>query len=331
MKKIKENTAFSGDSEKSDEDETYELVLSNLVEHFLLSNLVHGQKATLKMNPEKVKEISKSWKMPFSDIDGIDLAERFLKATKGDLEAINILYNKKIYNLAVYHLQQSIEKTIKAYILWSGKIKPIDLLSNDGKARGHDGLKLILRMLNESMNEYEKLKNELGITEEIIPRELKKELHKANREAKDKDHSAGTFHIEELRNWLSFTNNLVIRIVKSDAEKSKEILISSLGKNTVLDSEEERKLELQMKKLENQIINGTSRALNLLILGNIMFSHESSTRYPGKEGELSPEKYLPENMELVRYTLEIKEYVEHELISVEHLLRERRDELEADP
>ncbi|MEM3908054.1 MAG: HEPN domain-containing protein, partial [Nitrososphaerota archaeon] len=46
-----------------------------------------------------------------------DLAMEFLKCAKEDIEATKLLYEERLIPLSVYHLQQAVEKTTKAYAL----------------------------------------------------------------------------------------------------------------------------------------------------------------------------------------------------------------------
>lgn len=49
-------------------------------------------------------------------------ARSFINSAKNDLKSAKVLYDAEIYPTAVYHLQQAVEKFVKAYVLvffWS--------------------------------------------------------------------------------------------------------------------------------------------------------------------------------------------------------------------
>jgi hypothetical protein len=46
----------------------------------------------------------------------------FLNCAKEDFESAKILYGHEIYSLAIYHLQQCVEKIWKSFLLFNGII-----------------------------------------------------------------------------------------------------------------------------------------------------------------------------------------------------------------
>lgn len=73
------------------------------------------------------------------------LEKKFILSAEKDLESCKILYHEPIYSLAVYHLQQAIEKTTKAWVLYLGVISEKQL-----KEIGHKTPKAFLELLENS-------------------------------------------------------------------------------------------------------------------------------------------------------------------------------------
>lgn len=57
--------------------------------------------------------------------EGLQDAWRFGKMSEADLKAADLLYNNELYSLAVFHLEQSIEKIVKSFLLSFGIKKTI--------------------------------------------------------------------------------------------------------------------------------------------------------------------------------------------------------------
>lgn len=88
-----------------------------------------------------ISELTKKFGKPPSQ-GQIREAQEFLDLARQDLMSSRLNYDAKIFNLACYHIQQSVEKTAKAYYKLLGILK--------GKAirkTGHDTPELFLRMV----------------------------------------------------------------------------------------------------------------------------------------------------------------------------------------
>ena len=73
------------------------------------------------------------------------LEKKFILNAEKDLESCKILYHETIYSLAVYHLQQAIEKTTKAWVLYLGVI-----IEGQLKEIGHKTPRAFLELLENS-------------------------------------------------------------------------------------------------------------------------------------------------------------------------------------
>lgn len=106
---------------------------------------------SIKINPEKVRQILDFLFLNLPDIieslnkdidyEQIEILE---SKSKNDLKLAKIAYDIKDYGNALFHLQQSVEKTVKAYGLLLG------IINNPKDEIGHKTPKVYLKMLRFS-------------------------------------------------------------------------------------------------------------------------------------------------------------------------------------
>jgi HEPN domain-containing protein len=90
---------------------------------------------------EDISKLTKKFGKPPSQ-RRIREAQEFLDLAHQDLTASRLLYDAQIFNLACYHIQQSVEKTTKAYHKLLGILKDKAI-----RGTGHDTPELFLRMI----------------------------------------------------------------------------------------------------------------------------------------------------------------------------------------
>lgn len=84
-----------------------------------------GKPRSKKINPylfEKILE--RTEKYAKTSIENKDIAVKWLDISKNDIQITKILYEKKYYAGAVYHLQQAFEKLAKGYYILTGRMSP---------------------------------------------------------------------------------------------------------------------------------------------------------------------------------------------------------------
>lgn len=71
-------------------------------------------------------------------------AKEFTKFAEDDINSAKILYTNKIYPTAIYHLQQSVEKLVKAYMIYYSILNHKNL-----KSVSHDSPKAFLKLIEK--------------------------------------------------------------------------------------------------------------------------------------------------------------------------------------
>jgi tetratricopeptide (TPR) repeat protein len=214
-----------------------------------------------------------------------------------DLEASEILYNKGFNALAIYHLQQSIEKITKAYFLYSSLIKLENLKSGNDSIRHitpkaltlslkdldfRKNVELLFKVsnldkkdLDKDIKNMEKLiekqENLAVITSSEINHLLKdfniryKMIKRVN--MRELRYKAGLFAVSFLNNIQKFFGN------KGEIDKLRSALED-------------------FKKLPKKQIELNFLLMNLYVFSLISFPHFAYTRYPKEDkSDLEPEDY----------------------------------------
>jgi len=209
-----------------------------------------------------VKEFLKLFKKKkiriYTDKEIFDYAQKLIKCARIDYEVSKVLFKqkKKEYSAILYHLQQTIEKLVKAETILR---KSIDI--NELKEVSHKSPKVFMiglekAMRNREINSF--LKNK-------IPKDKLKEANKYLYNPKKIINSTK----EELLDVLNFyeilkNSGIIPEIYEEARQKIKAV-----------------KLELNMDKNET--------FMNLYFLSWITFPYSEITRYP--DGKIKPYEY----------------------------------------
>ncbi len=214
-----------------------------------------------------------------------DFTKELLFLAWTDLISSGILYRRKLYNQAVYFLQQSLEKTTKAEYLRDGTL-------NIGSIKKDLGHKSYLAFNKDCLNDFielakhkEKTKNNLPHIKDFFENQFQKGKNK-----------------EKANLILSFLPEKILKnLIKNLGHRSKE----KIGNLKIIGSD-----FLKKKEKEKYII---SLREELWILSQLLSIHESLTRYPNKE--LNPSDYN-KNIPLIKIFPEIH----HKLMDILSIL-----------
>lgn len=223
--------------------------------------------------------------------DQIVIAREYLEIAKTDLKSSRLLYEYKIYNNAIFELQQAVEKVTKCFCL-NIKVNKNYLFSLDdlkGK-EGHNSLEFLIKIIDKYIIALEKLTS--------IDVNLKSTLLSLLKERRDAmKYINGKETREEIIRELKGVNNF------SDISLSQFKGALTIFGPKKSDEEIEKEFQLlNVKVNNNELLNQLNKfILPLVFLGAITFKHECSTRYPfdfiDNQGNINynikPEEYKP--------------------------------------
>ncbi len=230
--------------------------------------IIDSLKKAFPQNQEVTKNIEAIFDLfagekPFApDSDTHKLGIDFLNEVTRDIRSCKLLYSKKLYPHAVYHLQQAIEKSIKGYVLLEGYFKITELreitthqspLVLMKAVLEKTGIKKLAEISDDTM-----LKNKIEDAEATIANEGKRiEIAKTSKEEIKRLYSR--------REEYQKTSNLIAQLLNNGL------------------------VNIGISPLPASLFQNISAIVTIMILAIITFPHESYTRYP--DGKLTPNDY----------------------------------------
>ncbi|WP_338376073.1 HEPN domain-containing protein [uncultured Flavobacterium sp.] len=270
----------------------------------------------------------------------MSISNRLFETAIQDLNSAEILYNSNHYNLALFQLQQSVEKFVKSFGIKTGIIKSEDI----ARKINHLPHKVFSQLYQKQIEELSELANTpLFISDMIPPHQRGKSKRKENLE-----------NLKGLHYKITNVELLKIKEIPTDQIESFIEGAYSLDKEPIFDDEElfsnfkddivktnkhfieYFKGNKSIKTLSEDLINKSNEiAKNKVIthkretireskfayicyvwinLSLMTSPHEQSTRYPSTINDESPQnvytinhniiKHIPEFIELMRRTIE---------------------------
>jgi HEPN domain-containing protein len=206
------------------------------------------------------KLVEKGWAVP--DPETWTLGLQFLDEAKRDTKSCRLLYSKKAYAHAVYHLQQSVEKAVKGYVLIEGFYNANEIK----EIVTHESPLVIIKALTEKTGmKYDAVKRN---DKETLSKIRDAELIMSNEEKRMDMAKIGTPAILAALNDIEGFHRLTDGIVKEINPKLKTEGLRSLS-------------DLDIRKF--------NVPTDLLVLALLTFPHWSYSRYPG--GRITPVDY----------------------------------------
>jgi len=291
------------------------------------------------MNPQQLKENSEQ----------IKICKKWLSIAKSDFEATKNLYGHKNYPQAVFSLQQSVEKTIKAYGIFMG-IKEGDLKNKFS----HDTLKIYEHHLNgfleksksfsDALKTHPELKS-IPMLNELDCDNLIVELNDAKDEFKDIKSNAEeiTRTTRKVESYINRANKLFkneqdsikklfeIKLSEMQFNKIKKFMhtninqISKLKKEELPELKEIDKLtpeyfERLFRETFSYLVKALSVYVALLYLNLIVYNKISSTRYPENK---TPQQVYNLNSPIIKKFKCIQKIHQKCLINIDYILNEQ--------
>ena len=209
------------------------------------------------------------------DLSSLDTARKYLAAGEADYRVVNLLFQQGELALSVYHIQQAIEKAMKAFCLSVGDVTIGELLT-------HRTPQPLLKIIGERPgSEMISVLNSLG----------------------NRDYKTAITQVKKLVN--SGQQQLAKLPMKSSARvRGIEVLIkvadALLTTHPLLEQKEKEVKTIFAEYLPEykesivtySLVKFGQAAGQCYILGVLTFPHESYTRYPG--GFLEPQDYTQE-------------------------------------
>lgn len=95
----------------------------------------------------------------------MNISERLFQTAIQDLNSVEILYNSKHYNLALFQLQQSVEKFVKSFGIKTKIIKPEDI----ARKINHLPHKVFTRLYQNQIDELSKYSGTPLLIPDMVP------------------------------------------------------------------------------------------------------------------------------------------------------------------
>lgn len=256
----------------------------------------------------------------------MSIAKRLFETAVEDLKAVEVLYNSRHYNLAVFQLQQSVEKFVKSFGIYTNAIKPEDM----GKTINHLPHKVFTKLFENQISELSKRREKPIFIADLIPPHLRD-----NNDVKDKlDDIKGLYSevkkaetrrheillLEELQQFIngaetlddepSFDEEKLLEDLKIDFVKTNEHFIDYFKDNENVKSISEELIKnsheiAQNKLAEYKLDQIRSKKFNYISyvwinLSFITSTHQQSTRYPSAINEDTPNTLYDENNVIIQ-------------------------------
>ena len=171
------------------------------------------------------------------------LAREFLDIAHQDLKSSRVLYDAGIYNMAAYHLQQSVEKASKAFYVILGVLDYKEI-----RKTSHDAPELFFKMVEiPGIAEFAEFTKDVSGTEMVTDTSEARSVLST----KSKRVEIARLNAVQIDNWLSVIPKVEIQISP---------LSTLMGADII----------------EFYIMT----ALRLYILSSMTFPHEQGTHYP---------------------------------------------------
>jgi HEPN domain-containing protein len=238
------------------------------------------------------------------------LVEDFLVLARQDLEAAKTLLERRLNNLAVYHVQQSVEKVAKAYALDSFLISKDEAVEDR-----HLSPMAFLRIL------YKKIGREyLDLVQDTLPK-VSVDVRREKVLISVKQDEIVRLSAEEIRKYLASSKQM---------EESYRGVLKMAFHDPIADAFESD-LRDNLRKLGERTLNARIGALAsfapLFTLSILTFPHESYTRYP--ESKFKPSEYN-NDIGIVQCVGEILQLIEDVIEEFSKSLSEPQNGLERD-
>ncbi|HDL74978.1 MAG TPA: HEPN domain-containing protein [bacterium] len=192
------------------------------------------------------------------------ISKEYLLLAKQDIFVSKILLKEKVYNLAIFHLSQAVEKITKSYCLTKTLDGVNPLFNFKELKKFHNPLDLLLDLIKKYMQYYNYKSSPLYEEIKFKLKKQKETIKKIN----------GRESYKRIKKQIDFLENLENLDIEKIAKENYNI--------NPLSKEQLDQIKLNLRSFKE--------FLPLSLLGAITFRHYLSTRYPyetvDKKGEI---------------------------------------------
>lgn len=270
--------------------------------NYIASHGFSDEKDFIKLT-KAVSELTKFYEIPEEEEkERLLKAKSFIDAAEDDLDSAKILYASGIYSTAIYHLQQTVEKLVKAYMIQFSILNKKDIKDYVG----HDSPKAFFRLIERFKNCIDFVLLFLDTDhrpDSQIQSVSRIEVHNLEGDLKNSKAKIAKYDSDDIRNKLKIANASLELFV--DHEKIKADISESLInlkkelyeiKTSEINRRRDEAIDL-IDKLHKKVMNDSffislkfhSNLTGLYILALLTYPHATFARYPNKF--LSPESY----------------------------------------
>lgn len=271
----------------------------------------------------------------------MNLSERLFETAKQDLNSIEVLYNSGQYNLALFQLQQSVEKFVKSFGLKTEIIEPKDI----AKKISHLPHKVFTRLYQNQIDELSKYNGTpLLIPNMVPPHQRGKSKVKENVEGLKsllseilnyaELNKKNLIEIDDIRKFIDgakeletepvFDDDKLHAEIKDDFVKTNEHFIKyfkgddnikSISEDFIKNSDEITKNKVKIHK-QNRIRQSKFGYISYVWINLSMITspHEQSTRYPSTCDESNPNSLYDQNHILIKHLPDFVEMMKKTII-----------------
>jgi HEPN domain-containing protein len=186
----------------------------------------------------------------------------FLNEATKDIKSCKLLYSKKLYSQAVYHLQQAVEKCIKGYVLIEGYFKTAEIREITTHLSPLIMMKAVLE--RTGIKRLAEISNDTTLKDKI-------------------ENAEATIANEDERIKIAQATQAEIQKLISHIEEYRK------KTNLIKQGVTEGLTSIGFSPMPTPFFQAFSAMMTIMILAIITFPHESYTRYP--DGKLTPNDY----------------------------------------
>lgn len=225
------------------------------------------------MNDDDLKNLAKkygslNYKRPQKHM--IEFAEELMFCAEQDTKASRLLFKNRLFSLSMFHLQQSVEKLAKAYLISYGVVDEQDL-----KRIGHDSPMTFVEIA-EVMSDFIPIIKDAypGIETDYAKLANIVTEVKAVKSSDERPHELVVLPYDQIVGMLGRYDTFVEE-TNANVMKFLDLIVS------IVTDKVDRQTRDQLNQTIRSSVGMMKDIMVLFVLAAVTFPHEQCTRYPG--------------------------------------------------